>query len=343
VRTLVVLRALGLGDLLTAVPALRALARAHPGHHRVLVAPRTLAPLAAWTGAVHDVIHLDGTRALPTLAALPAGADVAVNLHGRGPQSHRALLARRPGHLIAFRHPDAWPEPTAPHWREGVWEPARWVRLLAAHGIEGDPDELDLTVPRKLTSLVPPAWRDATVIHVGAASAARRWPLDRWAAVVAHEHQRGARVVLTGGSAERTLTRRLREATGLTPEHDLAGRTDLRRLAALVAVAGRVVCGDTGIAHLATAVGTPSVVLFGPTSPAEWGPPPDRPQHRALWAGRRGDPHSQVTDPGLLAITVADVIDAQDRLPALRPRPAPPADPVVAAPAPDATAPAARR
>ncbi len=66
----------------------------------------------------------------------------------------------------------------------------------------------------------------------------------------------------------------------------LAGRTDLVELAAAVAAAGRVVCGDTGVAHLATALGTPSVVLFGPTSPARWGPPADRPQHRVLWAGR---------------------------------------------------------
>jgi ADP-heptose:LPS heptosyltransferase len=342
VRTLIVLRALGLGDLLTAVPALRGLARAFPEHHRMLVAPRALAPLAAWTGAVHDVIDLDGTRALPTLTAVPTGADVAVNLHGRGPQSHRALLARRPGHLIAFRHPDAWPHTAAPHWRESEWEPARWVRLLAGHGIDGDPDDLDLTVPRKLTSLVPPAWRDATVVHVGAASPARRWPLDRWAAVVAHERERGARVVLTGGTAERGLTRRLREGTGLAPGHDLAGRTDLRRLAALVAVAGRVVCGDTGVAHLATAVGTPSVVLFGPTPPTEWGPPPGRPQHRTLWAGRRGDPHGGLTDPGLLAITPVDVIDALEGLPEFRPQPAPPVPPAPL-PAAAAPAPAARR
>jgi ADP-heptose:LPS heptosyltransferase len=94
----------------------------------------------------------------------------------------------------------------------------------------------------------------------------------------------------------------------------LAGRTDLRGLAETVAGAGRVVCGDTGVAHLATAFGTPSVVLFGPTPPSEWGPPPDRAQHRALWAGRRGDPHARTPDPGLLEIGVADVLAALSRL-----------------------------
>ena len=88
------------------------------------------------------------------------------------------------------------------------------------------------------------------------------------------------------------------------------GRTDLRGLAAAVAAAARVICGDTGVAHLATALGTPSVVLFGPTPPAEWGPPADRPQHVALHHGGRGDPHAGEPDPGLLEITVDEVLRA---------------------------------
>ena len=64
------------------------------------------------------------------------------------------------------------------------------------------------------------------------------------------------------------------------------------------------------MAHLATAYGIPSVVLFGPTPPSEWGPPPDRPRHRVLWSGTRGDPHAAAPDAGLLAITVQDVLDA---------------------------------
>jgi uncharacterized protein YjbJ (UPF0337 family) len=77
-----------------------------------------------------------------------------------------------------------------------------------------------------------------------------------------------------------------------------------------------VLCCDTGVAHLATAYRTPSVVLFGPTPPGEWGPPPDRPQHRVLWRGGRGDPHADAPDPGLLAIAVEDVLAASNPDPA---------------------------
>ena len=85
-------------------------------------------------------------------------------------------------------------------------------------------------------------------------------------------------------------------------------------LLAGVGAARVVVSGDTGIAHVATAVGTASVVLFGPTAPSQWGPPSDRPWHRVLWSGRRGDPHASMPDPGLLDITVADVVSELDRL-----------------------------
>jgi ADP-heptose:LPS heptosyltransferase len=94
-----------------------------------------------------------------------------------------------------------------------------------------------------------------------------------------------------------------------------AGRTDVVTLARLVAAAGRVVCGDTGVAHLATALRTPSVVLFGPTPPSLWGPPSDRPWHRALWAGGTGPAHGPHADPGLLRISVEDVLGALASLP----------------------------
>jgi hypothetical protein len=78
----------------------------------------------------------------------------------------------------------------------------------------------------------------------------------------------------------------------------------------LVAAARVVLCSDTGVAHLATAYRTPSVVLFGPVGPADWGPPPGRLRHRALWSGRHGDPAADRADPGLLSFTPLDVLRA---------------------------------
>jgi ADP-heptose:LPS heptosyltransferase len=308
-----ILRALGLGDLLTAVPAVRALARAFPHHRRVLAAPAALAPLAHLTGAIDDVLDTP-TLATPSLAQMP---DVAVNLHGHGPQSHQALLALWPRRLIAFAHPEIPRTAGAPAWRQDEHEVHRWCRLLEGHGVPADPSDLDLTPP---VLPAPGAAAGATVMHPGAASPARRWPPARWAAVARAERQAGRRVLVTGGAGEARLARRVAQEAGLAAD---AVHTDgdVLTLAAVVAAAGRVVVGDTGVAHLATALGTPSIVLFGPTPPARWGPPAGRRRHRALWAGRTGDPHAAVPDPGLLEITVDDVLAelaALDRAPAER-------------------------
>jgi len=85
----------------------------------------------------------------------------------------------------------------------------------------------------------------------------------------------------------------------------------------MVAEARAVLAADTGLGHLSTAYGTPSVLLFGPVSPAQWGPPPDRPHHVAVWSGRRGDPRAPTTDPGLAALTPAAVLTAAAALPPL--------------------------
>lgn len=305
---LLVLRALGLGDLLTAVPALRALADAFPGHRRSLACPRGLAPLAELTGAVDEVVD---ARPLEPLPETLRGVEVAVDLHGRGPQSHRVLQRLAPERLIAFASPAAGVA-DGPRWRADEHERERWCRLLEESGIAADPGRLDLPPPRIRAPARP---RGVTIVHPGAAAPGRRWPADRFAAVARAEAAAGRDVAITGSRAEAELAREVARLADLPSGASLAGRTGLRELAALVAAADRVVCGDTGMAHLATALRTPSVVLFGPVAPDLWGPPADRPWHRALWAGGHGDPHAVDPDRGLLEIAVDEVLAALSDLP----------------------------
>jgi Glycosyltransferase family 9 (heptosyltransferase) len=314
--TLVALRALGLGDLLTAVPAWRALERAFRGYHRYIAAPRPLQPLVEMLGASHLPV-----QPLHRLPELPI--TVAVNLHGRGPQSDEVLLERAPRELLAYAHPDVGATHDGPAWDDDEHEAERWCRLLRAYGIDADASELDVSLPPAPASvggIADIVDARTTIVHPGAAAPARRWPADRFAAVARAEREADRRVVVTGSNDERELAGAVVRDAGLPCHALLAGRTDLRGLMALVARAGRVVCGDTGVAHLATATRTPSVVLFGPTPPKRWGPPV-RPWHRVLWAGRDGDPHGLRADPGLLEISVGDVIDALATLPG-RPAPA---------------------
>ncbi|MFE7648057.1 glycosyltransferase family 9 protein [Streptomyces phaeoluteigriseus] len=107
------------------------------------------------------------------------------------------------------------------------------------------------------------------VVHPGASAPARAWGPDRCAEAVALLTDAGHRVIVTGGPDERDLTRRVSGGTAV----DLGGRTEPRTLAGVLRTADVVVCGNTGPAHLAAAVGTPVVSLFAPVVPAErWGP-----------------------------------------------------------------------
>jgi ADP-heptose:LPS heptosyltransferase len=303
---LLVLRALGLGDLLAGIPALRALRRAFPQYEMVLAAPEQLAVPATASGAVDTLLPASAPgRAVP--AALDwtgPPPEVAVDLHGNGPPSHRLLQRLRPGRLLGFAHPGT-PEIDGPEWTADEHERSRWCRLLQWYGVPADPDDLLLSEPRTES----PAPR-AVVVHPGADSAARRWPAERYAAVVGELRRHGHHVVLTGGPGEDALLKEVAGPAGLPKEDVYAGGLPFDRLDALVARAAAVVSGDTGIAHLAVAHGTPSVTLFGPVAPRLWGPPPG-PRHVVLWhPGPPGDPHGRDPDPLLLRIRADEVLGA---------------------------------
>jgi ADP-heptose:LPS heptosyltransferase len=298
--TLLVLRALGLGDLLTVVPALRALSRGAPQHRMVLATPEWLMPVVELVDASYAVLPTAGLQEPLTLPA--GGVDIAVNLHGRGPVSTGLLDAlgarRRIGHLEP-----GWPGPA---WQDGMHERVRWARLMDAHGMPADPD--DVAIHRPACPSPVPA---ATVVHVGAAYGSRRWPVYRFAAVARALAEDGRQVVVSGGETDRCRAAAVVGAAGLPGRANQAGRRGRGEFAALIADAGVLVSADTGAAHLASAYATRSVVLFGPVPPALWGPPADGP-HVTLTGDRQrvGDPFADHPDPALLAVTVADVVSA---------------------------------
>jgi len=360
-ETVLVLRALGLGDGLTGVPALRGLRRLlGPDARIVLAAPAGIGTFLAAAGLADELLE---TPALDDVAerwraARPGRApDLAVDLHGRGPRSHRLLQSLRPGRLLAWRCPEAG-HLDGPEHDDAEHEVTRWCRLVGWAGGPCGPDDLRLvppataaTPPGPLAPALPdragtlgdgdgesggdgsgsdggdgddrlPTVRPgAVVVHPGAASPSRRWPVERFAAVARTLSGRGHQVVVTGSASEAVLTARV--AAAAPDAVDLAGRLDLRQLAAVVAAGRLVLCGDTGTAHLATAFGTDSVLLFGPTPPARWGPAIDRGRHRVLWHGPElappgtvylGDPHGEDVDPALERTTVAEVTAAVDEL-----------------------------
>lgn len=296
--TVLVLRALGLGDALAGVPALRGLRRAYPDSRVLLGCSEELGRWLVSLGIVDGVVPTHGLRAVPA-GLHPA---VAVNLHGRGPQSHLVLQRTMPGRLIGFACAAA-NFTTGPTWDEGAHEVDRWCTLARWAG--GVCDRSDLRLPRPRRRETP-----SVIIHPGAAAAARRWPLDRWRQVILGLP--GKRVLVTGSRSEAGRCAAVCAGTAA----ECRTGTSLPALARLVAHSELVISGDTGIAHLATAFGTRSVTLFGPVAPDLWGPSIDLPLHTCIWHddGFPGDPHGDRIDPHLERIDAREVLAAAQAL-----------------------------
>jgi hypothetical protein len=247
--------------------------------------------------------------------------DVAVNLHGRGPQSIALLASTRPRRLVtcapasrssATVRAVAWDRPDGPGGRVPEHRADRWLRLVEeAFGYGGDRSDHRLGADGP-----PPAGLQGTVVlHPGASTGARRWPVERFADVGRALVAAGAEVVVTAGPGESLLARSVAAATG-TGARTWSPPSVLELSLGLASAAG-VVVGDTGVGHLAVAVGTPGVHLYGPLAPTEWGPVHDDGRRVVLHRVVPGDPtETDAADPhpALLRVSPVDVLAALDTL-----------------------------
>jgi hypothetical protein len=253
-----------------------------------------------------DPVEHEGADASMLRAALRGAhpPDVIVALRVPELEVAEALSERGARVLIAYRHPEVDATARFPEFSYSDHILVRWERLLGASGVRTRRADLHLDVDPHQPD------RAHTLIHVGAGSIARQWPPANWSQVARSLEAQGHRVVLTGSSNEAALVAHVTRGAGLAAGRDLSGDTDVLALAELVAGARLVLSCDTGVAHLAIGLRRRSVILFGAVSPAWWGPPPGCLLHRCIWKGRLGEPYAPHCDPGLLEISVQEVLDA---------------------------------
>lgn len=297
----VVFRALQLGDMLAAVPALRAVRAWRPEAHLTLVGLPWAAELFSRFDWIDEFLAFPGHPLLPermaddeALSAFFAQVrmrrfDLAIQLHGSGSITN-AIVAALGARETAGFHPasTANPDPRRyVQWPEHGSEVDRLLRLPHHLGAPAVPTALDFPLRdddhARLAALwCAPADRPVVVVHPGARLPSRRWPAQRFAAVAGALRDLGCEIVLTGSSAESDVLRRFR-AHAPSGVVDLAERTDLGTLAALIDRAALLVCNDTGVSHIAAARGTPSVVVSCGADPSRWAPA-DATRHRMLAA-----------------------------------------------------------
>ena len=268
-----------LGDSVMVMPALQAYRAAHPGDRITMLVKRPLTALWRMHAAVDDVWGF-GTSAGETLRTVrrirPAGFERAFVL----PNSFRSALLpclggvpdRRglPGQLrslLLTRHVRMPPDWTGRHQ---CWEYAAIFGLDPRTAAMGDPC---ITPP---DGLRPGPWEPgdghwAALLPGAARGPSKRWPAARFGDVGRRLGHAGYRIVVLGAAGDAAACGEAAREAG--PESvDLAGQTSLAELAAVLRRCRLAVANDSGGMHLATAVGTPVVAVFGATDPRRTGP-----------------------------------------------------------------------
>lgn len=292
-RRIAVLRALQLGDLLLAVPAFRSLRAGFPEAEITLIglpwAERFVdrfdcyldrfVEFAGYPGLVE--VPIDEARVETFLAEQRAyDYDLVVQMHGSGRTSNPLALALEGRLTVGFYEGYRLPrlDLGAPYPDHG----SEIIRNLELARLLDCPDPgtrlgfplmpADRVEATTLLSRFPSANRPWIGIHPGARPPARRWLASHFASVGdALADRYGAQIVVTGGPGEEAIAAEVARQMRSRPLN-LAGETTLGGLAAIIARLDLFISNDTGPAHLAVALDTPSVTIFGPADPDRWAP-----------------------------------------------------------------------
>jgi heptosyltransferase-2 len=274
-----------LGDVLLATPAVRGLKEAMPGSRITFLTKSVFAPLLEENPDIHRIVRLedadDGGR-LPGLIRLCRGLGkfhVVVDLHGNlrsrvacGSVSAQRILRYSKGALRRRLWARGWmrPEPSRPE----LHVIRRYMEALSPLGVDPEPTRPEIHLRREEEDAAAallrkhglPLSSPYGVLIPGARWPNKRWTVEGFAAIGRWlRDEMGAKPVLAGDAGERERCDAVANAMG-GGALQLAGETDLRQLAALLKGALVAVGNDSGPGHIAAAVGTPLVALFGPTS-----------------------------------------------------------------------------
>jgi len=293
---ILVIRYSALGDVVLATSLLEPLRRAYPEARIEWVTSAPYAPLLRGLPELAEVHVLgrDGEDSPWALASRLRGRfDLALDLQNK---LKSALIAQAAAPLrAAFRRRTVRQSLLSLFGQDPPLVRAHQTRLYAeaaSHLGVGEPGRVKIALSGQARALAADALRGldgpAVALAPGARWATKRWPGERFAAVADALASKGLRIVLAGGPGDRDAFAAFRAAVRSRVDADLSFLPVDGLAAALERVQLLIAC-DSGPVHLATAVGTPVLALFGPTSVARWGPPPPG---RAIALGLRCSPCS---------------------------------------------------
>jgi ADP-heptose:LPS heptosyltransferase len=304
VRSLIVFRALQLGDMLCAVPALRALRAALPSARIVLTGLPWAEQFARrFKSYVDEFLAFPGHPLLPEqparsdeLTAFYAGLcargfDLALQLHGSGDVTNhivagfgaRAMAGHSRGEAVCTDKTLLLPYPGAGAESERLMHLVEHLGAPHAGSYLEFPitpdDESELADSKLADGLEPGRF---ICVHPGARHRDNCWPPARFAEVADRLGEEfGLPVVLTGSAQEAPLADAVAQHMR-RPALNAAAPISIGAMAALMRRARLMICNDTGVSHIAAGLGLDSVVIFSKADIARWAPL-NRLRHRCIW------------------------------------------------------------
>lgn len=276
-----------IGDVLLATPLIRSLHRAWPKARIDALVFAGTEGILAGNPDINRVITVPERPALPEylrfLSGLWRSYDIALStMPSDRPTLYARVAGRHCAGLVMSKH--QWKKRllsrTAPFDNIDTHTVLMNLKLADLLGIPRQHEVVaawraeDEAAMRKVLPFDPEAQAYA-VLHVHPMYAYKAWRREAWVEVAEWLDRHGLRVVLTGGKRADEVAY-VRDLLSSLPEKtvDVAGKLSLSGVACLLSKARAYVGPDTVVTHLAAAVGTPTVVLFGPSNPVKWGPWP---------------------------------------------------------------------
>ncbi|HLX12739.1 MAG TPA: glycosyltransferase family 9 protein [Bacteroidota bacterium] len=280
-----------LGDMILATPMLHALRTTYPAAFISLVTSPVNDRIMLNHPDVDEVICYDKNSLwtfyrqlrsrnydlaiVPTTVSLSATSDIIARLsNARVRIGPRQLLHRTNQTAFCFTNPVDLSWDATPRRHQSL----RNLDILKGFGLteEGSTSTIGLTESEKMAaqeSLAPPRKKFKLLlgIHPGAGHPENRWHVDRYAEIAkqfANEYNAG--IVITSGPMDREVLSSIEGK--ITPEHLIVKDKSIREVAAIINELDMFVTNDTGIMHVAGAVNTNLLALFGPSDPLQWAP-----------------------------------------------------------------------
>ncbi len=290
-RNILIIKLRYIGDVLLATPTLRAIKAARPEVRVTMMVNRGTEDVLSGNPDLDEIMVLD-KESLVAQWRLIAGLrrrrfDTVIDLTDGDRSALLSWISGAPVR-IGFNDEHRWrgkryTQVVQPVLgvRHRVDRDQAALRSLGIHGGEKAPSlrltgEDESRADQLLDRLGIRRDRLIAIIQPGARYWFKAWPYERFAELadrLASDY--GCQVLIGGSREEEALAQRIHEAAKSHPI-SIAGQATLKQFAAIAKRAALFVGNDSGAMHIAAAVGTPMVALFGPSNPEEWGPRGDR-------------------------------------------------------------------